>query len=136
MAVVVDASVALAWCFLDEATPATWEALDQVRQVGGLVPCIWPLEVGNAVLAGQRRGRLTEAAAAYFVKLLDALPIRVEAADITRVFGPIRSLANDHGLSAYDAAYLELAMRGGLALASLDRRLRVAADAVGVPLAL
>ena len=134
MAIVVDASVTLAWCFLDEATEATWSVLDEVRDGGGITPAIWPLEVSNAMLRGQGRGRLSAAAAAQFVELIEMLPIQVEPLTIHRALGPIRSLAQTHSLSAYDASYLELAMREGMSLATGDERLRQAAAAVGVSL--
>lgn len=130
----MDASVTLAWCFRDEATPATWSALEEVRNSGAIVPAIWPFEVSNALLAGQRRGRLSDAAAAHFVELLEALPVEAEPPTVGRVLGATRLLAAAHSLSAYDASYLELAMREGWPLATNDELLRRAAGAVGVSL--
>lgn len=130
MPFVVDASVTLAWCFEDEATPETEAILDLLAEETAVVPALWELEVANVLLLGERRGRLTEAQSARFMALLQQLPILVDAAnaDMTNVLGTGRR----HMLTAYDAAYLVLAQREGLPLATLDARLREAAEAVGV----
>lgn len=135
MALVVDASITMAWCFLDEATAHTWAILDRVRDAGAIVPAIWPLEVANALLVGERRGRLTEAETTHAAELLRILPFETDPVPLARVFGPVLGLGRAHRLSAYDASYLELAMREGLPLATRDARLSEAAIRVGVPLA-
>jgi len=127
---VVDASVALAWCFEDEATPQTEAVLDRLSHDTAVVPSLWELEVSNVLLAGERRDRLTESQSARFVALLAQLPILVDTASVD--VGAVLAAGRQHLLTAYDAAYLVLAEREGVPLATLDARLRAAAQAVGV----
>jgi len=134
MPFVLDASVTLAWAFEDEATPATEALLDRVRDEGGIVPAVWPLEVANGLLLGERRGRLAEAQTMRFVQTLQGLPISVDDGALGEAFGAVLTLGREHGLTTYDAAYLELAARQGLPLATLDARLGAAAERMGVPL--
>jgi predicted nucleic acid-binding protein len=129
---VLDCSVTMAWCFDDEATPFTNGLRDQLADVRAIVPSLWPLEVANATIMGERRKRLDEARSQRFFALLNALPIVVDDETGGRAFADIVHLARAHQLSAYDAAYLELAIRRGLPLACLDSKLKVAAVAVGV----
>jgi predicted nucleic acid-binding protein len=129
---VVDNSVVMAWCFEDEASTYTEGVLDQLRQTQALVPAIWPLEVANVLLIAERRDRLNEAQTAHFAQLLQTLPILVEEVDVGRILGPVLAVGRAHRLSAYDAAYLELAARQGLPLATQDTRLRKAAGSAGV----
>lgn len=129
---VVDNSVVMSWCFEDEASPYTEAALDRLRETQAVVPVIWPFEVANVLLIAERRHRLTEAQSAHFAQLLQALPIQVEEGVVARVFGSVLAVGRAHGLSAYDAAYLELAARHGLPLATQDVRLRKAAGDAGV----
>ena len=131
---VVDNSVVMAWCFEDEASTYTEGVLDQLRDTQARVPAIWPLEVANVLLIAERRDRLTEAETARFAELLQVLPILVEEADVERILGPVLAVGRAHRLSAYDAAYLELAARQGLPLATQDSRLRKAASKAGVAL--
>lgn len=131
---VLDCSVTMAWCFGDEATPYTTGVRDQLANLRAIVPTIWPLEVANAILVGERRQRLDEARALRFITLLSGLPITVDDQTSTQAFGPSIHLARAHNLSAYDASYLELATRLGLPLATLDAKLIAAAKATGVPL--
>jgi predicted nucleic acid-binding protein len=131
---VVDASVTLTWCFEDEVQPYSENVLDLFLGSSALVPSIWPLEIANALVVSERRGRLTEAQTARFVELLGELPIDVEELDLATALGPILATARAHGLSSYDAAYLELAARQGLPLASLADELIRAASAAGVRL--
>ncbi|MGO9464305.1 MAG: type II toxin-antitoxin system VapC family toxin, partial [Isosphaeraceae bacterium] len=98
------------------------------------VPSLWPLEVANALLVGERRGRITSAETARFVAILGAFPITVDDQTVAHAWTDTMHLARAHNLSSYDAAYLELAIRFGLPLAALDGRLKAAAGAVGVPL--
>lgn len=129
---VIDTSLAMAWCFEDEATKATEAVLDALADDEAVVPAIWPLEVANVLLVAERRGRLTEAQANRFLELLGHLPIQVDgsAADA----GAILAVGRRHTLSSYDASYLVLAERRGAALATLDRPLAKAARKAGVPL--
>jgi predicted nucleic acid-binding protein len=133
-AFVLDGSVTLAWYFKDEADPYADAVAGRFPAVQAVVPAIWPLEVANAVLMGERRRRSTEAQAVRWLGLLRSLPVTVDDETSARAWGDTLNLARLHNLSAYDAAYLELALRRGLALATLDDRLKTAAEAVGVPL--
>jgi predicted nucleic acid-binding protein len=130
MPFVVDASVTLAWCFEDEATSQTEAILDRLSDDTAIVPALWELEVSNVLLLGERRSRLTESQSARFVALLGQLPIHVDSASVD--MGAVLATGRRHALTAYDAAYLVLAEREGVPLATLDTRLRNAADAVGV----
>ena len=129
---VLDVSVTMAWCFQDEADAATESVLDQLQHDGAAVPAIWSLEVANVILAAERRGRITEAQATRFLDLLRQLPISVDeaATDVPAVV----AVGRRHGLSSYDAAYLLLAQRLGVPLATLDRPLAEAAGRAHVPL--
>jgi predicted nucleic acid-binding protein len=128
---VLDGSVAVAWFFEDEANTYA-ESIEDSLEWARAVPSLWPLEVANALLMGERRRRTTEAKVTQYVRLLQALPVEVEEQDFARAFEGVLSPARIYGLSAYDAAYLEVAMRRELPLATLDRRLREAAAAAGV----
>jgi predicted nucleic acid-binding protein len=131
-AFVLDCSVTVAWFFEDE-TEAYAEAVeDAMTTSAALVPALWRLEVANALLVGERRKRTTEAKVAKFLALLDALPIVVDEETAAHAWTTVLSLARAHGLSAYDAVYLELALRRGLPLATLDGKLKAAAQAIGV----
>ncbi len=134
MAFVVDASVTMAWFLAGEATPYSEGVLDRLEKTGAIAPIVWPLEVANAFLIGERRGRLTAAQTARFVHDLKLLPITVDDGAVAGAWGPILALGRAHNLTAYDAAYLELATRLGVSLATQDARLRAAAGDVGVPL--
>lgn len=134
MAFVLDSSVTMAWCFPDEATPFTESVFDRLWETEALVPAIWPLEVANVLLVGERGGRLATVDTARFLRVLQGLPITVDTETSSRAFGPILLSARQNSLSAYDGAYLELAMRQALPLATMDQQLRAAAARAGVPL--
>jgi predicted nucleic acid-binding protein len=131
---VLDASVALAWCFEDEGGDYAVGVLEALRSRDALVAALWPLEVVNGLLTAERRGRLVRSDAAQFMRLLQALPIAVDPVARRRAFETTYGLARTRGLTSYDAAYLELALRFGIPLATLDGPLRDAAAAEGVPL--
>jgi predicted nucleic acid-binding protein len=131
---VVDASVALAWCFDDEASGTADEVLDRLEHDEAIAPAMWPLEVANGLRTAERRGRLDLADVARVRDLLQSLPIEVEVVDLRLALGEVTEIARSLELTAYDAAYLALAARRGLALASVDDRLRRAATTAGVPL--
>jgi len=132
---VLDASLTLAWFFADETTPYTEAVFDLLLSNSeALVPAIWPFEVANAFLIGERRKRLTLNEVTGFLQRLAGLPISVEQARIDRAFGQVLSIARHEQLTEYDAAYLELALRESLPLASLDQRLQRAAQHAGIPL--
>jgi predicted nucleic acid-binding protein len=125
---VLDASIALAWCFEDETGAYSDGILDLLtHDAEAVVPAIWPLEVGNALLAGERRRRLTAAATNQFLDRLTMLPILIDAPELRRTFEAVLRIARETGLTSYDAAYLALALRQRLPLASLDKGLIAAA---------
>jgi predicted nucleic acid-binding protein len=133
MAFVLDASVTIPWAF---ATPNPYAAhvLELLAEDEALVPSIWPWEVANGILGGERRGLLDAAHSARFLSLLRELDITVEMTGTEGIISVVLESARAHNLSSYDAAYLELAMREGIALATADDALRAAALGVGVPL--
>ena len=134
MSFVLDSSTTMAWCFADEATSFTDGLLARLRDGEAAAPAIWPLEVANVVLSAERRQRLTQAQAEAFTRLLQTLAIMIDPIVSSSVWSAVTALARRYQLSSYDAAYLELALRLSLPLASLDQRLRGAATAAGVPL--
>jgi predicted nucleic acid-binding protein len=132
---VVDASAALPWCFADEATPWTEALLDRLQ--GGeeaFVPAHWPAEVMNGLLMAVRRNRIDLDQVARFARDLSSLAIRIEPPRAPAAWNAMIQVATKHNLTIYDAAYLELAQRTGLPLATLDGDLRTAARAEGAPL--
>ncbi len=124
---VLDASVTLSWFFEDESTEYTESILNALENGKAFVPCIWPLEVGNALLVAERRRRLKRTRIFKILNALQQLPIHVEMDRPERVWGQIFSLAREHQLSTYDAAYLDLAIRLDLPIATQDRGLILAA---------
>jgi len=134
---VLDCSATLPWVFADEATPAADQLLDElVRGVRAWVPALWHLELGNVLLGAQRRGRIDQAGIEAFLSQLVVYDIAVDDQTMERAWQKTFDLAMQCGLSTYDAAYLELALRRGLPLATLDRELAAAARAYGVRLCL
>lgn len=131
---VLDGSLTLAWYFSDEVDPYADAVAKGLASREALVPSLWRLEIANTLIIGERRKRSTEAQAAAFLARLEVLPIVIDDETDARAWSETIRLARTHTLSAYDAAYLELAMRRGLPLASLDDQLKAAAKAVGVPL--
>ena len=132
---VLDASISAAWCFPDETIPFTEELLDRLATgLEAIVPSIWPFEMANALLVAERRKRITRAQAVAELQQLASLPIIVELVQTARAFGMVLSLARERNLTEYDAAYLELAIRESLPLATLDDGLRNAASELGVVL--
>jgi predicted nucleic acid-binding protein len=132
---VLDASVAVAWCFEDESTKFTEGVLSLLVDGGeALVPSIWPLEVAHALLTAERRRRIVLASVTALLQQIAGLPISVEAIDARLAFEQVLPVARQQSLSGYDAAYLELALRQGLPLATLDAELRHSAKAIGVEL--
>jgi len=131
---VLDTSLALAWCFEDESSSTADAILDLLVSSGAIVPAIWPVEVGNALLAGERRKRITPAETARFLELLRSLNIHLDDAGLGLGVDDLVALARSHKLSVYDAAYLSLAMREGIPLATLDRSLARAAQRAGISL--
>ena len=133
MRCVLDSSVALSWCFEDEVTPATERLLDEVTAEGAMVPSHWSLEVQNVLLVAEWRGRIEPLRRREMIVFLHDLPIESDPLTLERAWNATMLLAEHFRLTVYDAAYLELAQRLAAPLASLDRSLRQAASAVGVP---
>lgn len=131
---VVDSSVALAWCFEDEVTVRTEALLDRTENDPVVVPLHWPLEVTNVLRSAVRRGRLSETKAAENAATLMSLPIRYDSLTHQQAFTGSWQLAQKYKLTSYDAAYLELAVRLGAALATNDEELMEAARKAGVTL--
>lgn len=131
-AVVLDCSVAVSWLFEDEARTDTDALQPQLAAAGGCVPALWLLEVANVLIQAERRGRIDAAGADERLDLLESLPLLVDTEHSATVVRQIIRLARAHRLTSYDATYLELALRRGLPLATLDKALRAAAEAEGV----
>jgi len=134
MTLVVDASIALAWAYADEHSPVTAAVLDRVMGSGAWVPSIWRLEIANGLLQSVRRGRIDKAYRAGVLEDFGDLPISVDPDTGAQAWTGTLQLAERHRLTVYDAAYLELADRLGLPLATLDTELRRVATEQGVPL--
>ena len=122
--------MAVAWC--DEADPYADAIAARFPGVRAITPAVWPLEMANALLVGKHRKRSTEADTAHWLGSLSSLPITVDDETATRAWSDSLHLARSHNLSVNDAAYLELALRRGLPLATLDDKLKAAAGAAGV----
>ncbi|MCC6621398.1 MAG: type II toxin-antitoxin system VapC family toxin [Deltaproteobacteria bacterium] len=131
MSWVIDASIALAWCFEDERDESSDALLDRATSDPIDVPDLWVAEVANVLALAVRRGRLRRQDAARFTELLRALPI---ASHPPASIDALVTIAHETGLTAYDATYLELAARLGAPLATRDDRLARAARARGVAL--
>jgi predicted nucleic acid-binding protein len=130
---VLDNSVALAWCFEDEQTPDVMALLDRLTQTGARAPLLWPIEAQNGLLMAERRRRLDRPTRHRLVAFLHDLPIQIDEATIEQVWDVTADLAERFSLSMYDATYLELAQRRRLPLATLDRGLGKAAQALDIP---
>src|SRR5450756_2343011 len=126
----------MSWCVKDETNRYADGILDLLEEATALAPSIWPLEVGNVLLVAERRKRLSGADSVRFVTLLSELPIIVEQEPPERMIHEILALAREHKLSSYDASYLDLAMRKGLSIATIDKNLIAAAKRSRVPIVL
>ena len=129
---VVDASMALSWCYMDEMTPYSRAVLAALRTTYAIVPALWPFEIANSLAIAERRKRISQDQIADFLETLRRLPIQVERREAIWLCQAMTRLAREHGLTAYDAAYLDLAKREQLHLATLDHYLQAAGLAVGV----
>jgi predicted nucleic acid-binding protein len=128
----LDASVVLAWVFPDEEGGAVAEAaLDRLDGDHGTAPALWWFEVRNALIAGERRQRLNARATGSFLRWLSRLPIVTDALPDE---AKLLDLSRRYRLTVYDAAYLEVAHRHGIPLATTDNALRGAARRIGVAL--
>lgn len=129
---VIDASVTLAWCFDDESSDAADRALERLAVEPALAPAHWPLEVANGLRTAERRGRLQSSDLTRLRTLLDALPVEIAPVELATALWNVLESARANDLTAYDAAYLELAAVRGLPLATVDDRLRAACQQAGV----
>ena len=130
---VLDASVVLTWCFPDENAPMAEHVADMFKHGDtAIVPSFWPHEVLNALLVGEKRKRISRELVRSFLDDLARLPIVLEQFPATIVFDRVQHFSRLHGLTAYDAAYLELSIRHGAPLATLDGKLRKAAQKAGI----
>jgi predicted nucleic acid-binding protein len=133
VSLVLDASVTMAWCFEADATPYTEQILGRMEQgEQAWVPALWKLEVVNALLKAKRQGRVTVERAKEFLGELRDLTIEVDNECLVKADSEIFQLGLEHQLSSYDAAYLELAQRRKLPLATEDNNLVLAAKAKAV----
>ena len=131
-AFVLDCSVAVSWLFEDEARTETDALQPQLAASGGCVPALWLLEVANVLMQAERRGRIDAAGADERFDLLESLPLLVDTEHSASVIRQVIRLARAYSLTSYDAAYLELALRRRLPLATLDKAMRAAAQTEGV----
>lgn len=131
---VLDCSVSMPWCFADEESPYAEAVLDHLATTAAIVPALWRLEAANVLLAAERRKRITHADMRRLADFLSDLPIQEDAETTRHGFTRILEVGYTGHLTAYDAAYLELALRLGLPLATLDQQLSRAAREAGVPL--
>ena len=133
-AFVIDCSITMAWCFSDEETAKTSQILDQLATASAVVPSLWFLEVANVLAVAERHKRISAGESDQFVSLLATLDIEVDDQAHGRAFSHLLPLCRSQRLTSYDAAYLDLAMRRNLPLASLDDNLRRGAKAARVKL--
>jgi|SRR5580700_1053516 predicted nucleic acid-binding protein len=134
MSLVLDSSITVAWLYREEATKAVDEIFENLIETSAWVPALWHLEVANVLQIGIRRQRHAADFRDRMLSDLSDFSIRVDPETHRQAWGPTARLAELHRLTLYDAAYLELALRRGLPLATLDEDLRTAAEAEGVPL--
>ena len=131
MPFVLDASVTASWCFEDEEASVADAAMDRLPEDHAVVPALWWFEIRNILVVNERRGRIDSADSDVFLNDLARLPIRIESDPNERL---VVELARTHRLTAYDAAYLDLAVRLTAPIATLDRALADAARAEGLEL--
>jgi predicted nucleic acid-binding protein len=134
MPFVIDASITMSWCFADESAPYSRGVLQSLLDTYAEVPALWLFEVANVLAVGERRQRITAALSDEFLKALSGLDIRIEPRTSPVASMDLLVLVRRYGLTAYDAAYLELAKRKGLPLATLDKELITAASHESVAL--
>ncbi len=131
MSLVLDSSATLAWIFGDETTEAIRQVFEDVAEYGAVVPSLWRLEVANTLTIAVRRGRIEAAFRNAALVDLALLDITTDQQTDNQAWQDTLSLADRFGLTSYDAAYLELAQRRNLPLATLDRQLRESAIKAG-----
>jgi predicted nucleic acid-binding protein len=132
---VLDNSVTMRWFFGDgrpQEIAYARKVLDAMKNTNGLVPVTWGLEVANVIARAEAKGLVTEARSAAFLEVLEGVDIEVDAATFVHALSGTLQLARRYRLSAYDASYLELALRFGIPLATLDVDLQAVAKKAGV----
>ena len=132
-AFVVDCSVIMAWLFTDEQDAYAEAVLDRLREGAALVPALCHLETANVLLLAERKKRISRSQTSRLIEYLSQLPLLTDEEPSASRTESILSLGREYGLTAYDAAYLELAVRTSLPLVTLDAKLRKAAKEAGVP---
>jgi predicted nucleic acid-binding protein len=132
LTLVLDASLALSWVLPGEETERTDRLHARVKADGAVASHVWRLEVTNILLQSERTKRIGPAETGRLMAIMEALPVAIDTTGLDQVFGRTVELARAHGLTTYDASYLELAIRSGLPLASNDTPLRDAAREIGV----
>lgn len=132
MPLVLDASVALSWLFSDEFNTLSQDLLTRTLTEDMLVPSHWWSEIANGALIGERRGRVRSGDIDRWLERIADMQIGYDRIGQIQVFDNVMPLARAHGLTVYDALYLELAQRTGLALATFDKALADAANSVGL----
>ena len=131
---VVDASVALAWCFPEQVTPFSERLLEGLGPNEALVPVVWPFEMANALVRAERRNKITGHDVDILRAKLRRLPIHIDSTGQYRALDEVLAIAGQNKISTYDAAYLELALRESIPLATLDDTLQRAARESGADL--
>lgn len=131
-ALVLDCSVTMAWCFEDECDETADAVLGALGTTQVWVPALWPIEVANVLLVAERCGRITSTGSARFVELLSNLPILVDGSTQDRALGSVLFTGRELGSSAYDASYVDLAVRLGATLATQDKRLMRVCKEAGI----
>ncbi|MGH9899949.1 MAG: type II toxin-antitoxin system VapC family toxin [Pyrinomonadaceae bacterium] len=134
MPFVLDASMTMSWCFADESTPYSHSVLRALLDTYAEVPALWPFEIANVLAINERKQRITATLSSEFIKTLSDLDIRVEQPNPPVDSNALLPLVRRYGLTAYDAAYLELAKRKSLPLATFDKDLLKAASLEGAVL--
>jgi predicted nucleic acid-binding protein len=127
---VLDSSVTLSWFMPDEI--ANLELLDKTVKEGAIVPSIWVLEIGNVLLCAERAKRLTTNQRHQAIYTLKDIQIKIDQITLKHAWLETMDLAAEYGLTIYDASYLELALRHGLPIATLDKSLKQASTAAGI----
>ena len=129
---VLDCSITMTWLFEDECTPHTEKILEKLETESAVVPSIWPLEVANVLLFAKKKKRITQMHASEFIDALAALPIHIDESTTARAMYSVFFLASQENLTIYDAAYLELAIRERIPIATQDDDLLNAAKKLKV----
>lgn len=130
--IIIDASVALAWCFPDEASEYAESVLLAVENQAVIVPAIWAVEITNALVVGERRKRIRQPEMRRFVELINGLRVVEDRQPFSDTVSNVLPLAREYDLSAYDAAYLDVASRHEMPLATLDGPLQKACIEAGI----